>query len=286
MEPRSRFVPGADGLRLHALEWSSEGVPFVLLHGFGNEAHIWDDLARVVAAYYRTLALDLRGHGDSDPDPEAGYDHVSMARDVEAATEGLGFERLVLLGHSMGGRVALRFAGKHPERMAGLILVDTGPDLDPRGVTRIRLETGRQTLAFESTAAYEELLGSLYPSARPETLARLAITGLRPLSDGRYERKLDPALSRRHESVSSEEWRAWADAETKVLWDALARIPCPILIVRGAASDVLSSDTAERMVEAAPRATLVEIPRASHSVMLDNPEGLRSAVAEFALTDA
>jgi pimeloyl-ACP methyl ester carboxylesterase len=286
MEPRSRFVPGADGLRLHALEWSREGLPFVLLHGFGNEAHFWDELAQVVAPYYRTLAFDLRGHGDSDSDPEAGYDHVSMARDIEAAIEALGLERLVLLGHSMGGRVALRFAGEHPERMAGLILVDTGPDLDLRGVTRIRLESGRQALTFESTAEYEELLGQLYPSARPQTLARLASTGLRRLSDGRYERKIDPALPRRHESVSTEEWRAWADAETKVLWDALERIPCPILIIRGAASDVLSPETAERMAEASPRATLVEIERASHSVMLDNPEGLRGAVADFALTDA
>jgi pimeloyl-ACP methyl ester carboxylesterase len=286
MEPRSRFVPGADGLKLHALEWSSEGLPFVLLHGFGNEAHFWDDLAPIVAPYYRTLAFDLRGHGDSDPAPEAGYDHVSMVRDVEAATEALGFERFVLLGHSMGGRVALRFAGQQPERMAGLILIDTGPDLDLRGVTRIRLESGQQALTFESTAEYEELLARLYPAARPQTLARLATTGLRRLPDGRYERKLDPALPRQHESVSPEDWRAWANAETKALWEALAHIPCPTLIVRGAASDVLSPETAERMAETAPRATLVEIERASHSVMLDNPEALQSAVADFALTDA
>ena len=114
MEPRSRFVPGADGVKLHALEWSSEGLPFVLLHGFGNEAHFWDDLAPIVAPYYRTLAFDLRGHGDSDPDPEADYDHVSMMHDVEAAAEALGFERLVLLGHSMAAAWHSALQGSSP----------------------------------------------------------------------------------------------------------------------------------------------------------------------------
>ena len=75
MDVLSRRVPGADGLELHLLEWSRDGVPFLLLHGFGNEAHIWDDLAPVMAPHYRTLALDLRGHGDSDRDAEARYDY-------------------------------------------------------------------------------------------------------------------------------------------------------------------------------------------------------------------
>ena len=64
MQPTSRFVPGADGNRIRVLEWSREGVPLLLLHGFGNEAHIWDDLAPAVAPYYRTIAVDHRGHGD------------------------------------------------------------------------------------------------------------------------------------------------------------------------------------------------------------------------------
>ena len=153
------FTTGADGLTLHALEWSREGVPLVLLHGFGNEAHIWDDFAPMLAPHYRTLALDHRGHGDSDWDPKARYELEAMVRDLEAVTEALEIERLVLIGHSLGGRVATVFAGHHPERMAGLVLVDIGPDLDARGVTRIRMDIGtNRQPTFASVAEYASAL--------------------------------------------------------------------------------------------------------------------------------
>ncbi len=84
MESRSRRVKGADGLDLRLLEWSEAGVPLLLLHGFGNEAHIWDDFAPEVAPYYRTLALDHRGHGESSWDSERRYDLDTLVRDVEA----------------------------------------------------------------------------------------------------------------------------------------------------------------------------------------------------------
>ena len=271
MEPESIRIPGADGLTLHALVWSGEGVGMLLLHGFGN---------------YRTVALDLRGHGDSDADPEGRYDHESMARDVKAAADFLGMERLVLIGHSMGGRVALRFAGAHPDRIAGLVVIDTGPELDARGTTRIRLETGKRSPLFDSLEEYEGLLSNLYPAARPETLARMARHGLRRRDDGRYERKIDSGFVTRQESVTEEQRRAWSEQESKALWDAIAKLPCPILVVRGAASDVLGAQTADRMVEAARNARLVEIPRAGHSVMVDNPDAFRDAVTDFVLGDA
>ncbi len=255
MKPTSKRLPGADGLTLHALEWSATGVPLVLLHGFGNEAHFWDDLAPALAPYYRTIAIDLRGHGDSDRDPEARYDHLSMARDLEALTETLGISRLALIGHSLGGRVALRFAGRNPDRLAGLVLVDSGPDLDARGTTRIRLDTSQQEPTFGSVEEYAQLLHRIYPAARPGSLARLAQTGVRETSDGRYERKLDPALFRRQAKTSEKERRAWAETESKALWQALGRIECPTLVVRGAASDVLSADVADRMVETTRRGT-------------------------------
>ena len=138
--PVSIRVGGAHGLSLHALEWSKEGVPLVLLHGFSNEAHIWDDVAPIVAPYYRTLAFDLRGHGDSDRDAERRYEYDAHVADLEEATAALGIERMVLVGHSFGGRVAMFFAGRHPERVAGLVIVDSGPEHDPRGSLRIRLE--------------------------------------------------------------------------------------------------------------------------------------------------
>ena len=120
MQPTSRRIEVSDGLSLHALEWSTEGVPMILIHGFGNEAHIWDDFAPRVAEHYRVIAISLRGHGDSDWDPERRYDYTDHLADLEAITTQLGIERMVLVGHSLGGRVAMLYAGRHPEQLAGL----------------------------------------------------------------------------------------------------------------------------------------------------------------------
>jgi pimeloyl-ACP methyl ester carboxylesterase len=282
MQPTDRRVRGDGGLDLHLLEWSTQGVPLLLLHGFGNEAHIWDDFAPVVSPYYRTLALDHRGHGDSAWDPQGRYDHDTLVRDVEAVTAALGIQRLVIIAHSLGGRVATLFAGRHPERMAGLVLVDIGPELDPRGTTRIRMEIeGNREPSFGSVDEYARLLSLNYPAARPHALARMALHGVRRLENGRFVPKLDPALrgaGSRSAQTSSEE------DLTRAQWQALARIPCPTLVVRGAASDVLSADVAERMAqEVLPKGSLAVIARAGHSVMTDNPDGFRDAVAGFVL---
>jgi pimeloyl-ACP methyl ester carboxylesterase len=283
MQPTSRTVPGADGLTLRLLEWSSEGVPFLMLHGFGNEAHIWDDLAPVLAPHYRVLALDQRGHGDSEGDPEGRYDFESMARDVEAVCEALGIERLVVCGHSMGGRVSMRFAGRNPEKMAGLIVVDVGPELDERGVSRITQEAQREKPVFDSVDQYAALLARNYPATRARGIARMAKNELRERPDGRYELKLKWDLAKLRESRTPEEAEAYAREETKILWEILETVPCPTLVVRGAASDVLSPEIADRMEEVIPNGELVVIPQAAHSVMVDNPEAFEAAIVRFAL---
>jgi len=286
MEPRSTTVKGALGLDLHLLQWSDEGVPLLLLHGFGNEAHIWDDFAPSVAPYYRTLALDHRGHGDSAWDPECRYEHETMAADVASVLDGLGIERAVLVGHSLGGRVATLFTGDQPERVAGLVLVDVGPDLDPRGISRIRTETESSVdPVFSSVDEYLRLLSLHYPAARPDALLRMARQGLRQRDDGRYVLKMDPALrgAMRVEETpdaAAERERATSAAQ----WAALARATCPTLVVRGAASDILAPDVADRMVdEVLANGRLAVVPQAGHSVMTDNPEGFRDAVATFVL---
>jgi len=286
MQPVSRLVRGAHGLRLHLLEWSQEGVPLLLLHGFGNDAHIWDDFAPSVAPFYRTLALDHRGHGDSAWDPERRYDHDAMVADVEAVTEELGISRLVLIGHSLGGRIATLFAGRHPERLAGFVIVDVGPEVDARGKLRIRMDVEAQpNPVFDSVAEYARMLSLAYPAAAPAVLARMAQHGLRRREDGRYELKMDPAL---RGSFSGRESPEQAEARERELaltsWDALAKIPCPALVVRGAASDILSPDVADRMAdEVLPQGRLAIVARAGHSVMTDNPEGFREAVCDFVL---
>lgn len=284
MQPRSIRLPGTHGLKLHALEWSQEGTLLLFLHGFSNDAHVWDWVAPVVAPHYRVIALDQRGHGDSDADPEGRYDHETMALDTNAALESLGVSRAVIVGHSMGGRVAMRFAGLFPEKLAGLVIVDSAPDLDARGTTRISLDVQQQDWSFASAADYERVLQRQYAVTAPEILAKLAAHWTRKRADGRYELKLDPGFMKARKGVSAEDAKAWSEQEAKHLWAALAKLPCPALVVRGAASDVMSAEVADRMVdEVIPRAVLETVARAGHSVMLDNPAAFETALTGFVL---
>jgi pimeloyl-ACP methyl ester carboxylesterase len=246
---------------------------------------VWDRAAPLVAPHYRTLALDMRGHGDSGYDDEGRYDHQTMAEDVEAALASLEIERVVLVGHSMGGRVAMHFAGRNPDRVAGFVIVDSGPDLDARGTTRIRMETESAEIAFNSVKEYERALVALYPVADPKWMAELAVHWSRERPDGRFEPKLDPRFRKwRGSDMSEDEMRARSKEESQRLWKALEGTTCPTVVVRGAASDVLSPETADRMVdEVLANGTLVVVARASHSVMLDNPVDFNEALTDFVL---
>ena len=288
MQPKDLRVKGSTGGELHLLEWSSEGVPMLLLHGFGNEAHIWDDFAPIVAPHYRTLALDHRGHGRSDWDREGRYDIDTLADDVETVTAALGIERMVLVAHSLGGRVATVFAGRHPERIAGLVIVDIGPEVDLRGSLRIRQDVeSNLSPVFDSVEEYARALSLSYPAAQPEALRRMALHGVRRREDGRFELVMDPALrgitAGRNASAEAEQQE---NALRQRMWDALAALACPVLVVRGAASDILSPETADRMVdEVLQNGRLAVVAQAGHSVMTDNPRGFNDAVASFVLSD-
>jgi pimeloyl-ACP methyl ester carboxylesterase len=288
MQPRDLRVKGSQGGELHLLEWSTEGVPMLLLHGFGNEAHIWDDFAPIVAPHYRTLALDHRGHGQSGWDPEGRYAIDHLVDDVETVTAALGIDRVVLVAHSLGGRVGTIFAGRHPERIAGFVIVDIGPETDPRGSMRIRQDVeANLTPVFASPEEYARALSLSYPAAAPEALRRMAHHGLRRRADGRFELAMDPAwrgiTAGRGSSFDAEQQERELQ---KRMWDALAALPCPVLVVRGAASDILSPEVADRMVDdVLQNGRLAVVPQAGHSVMTDNPSGFNDAVAAFVLSD-
>ena len=121
--PDDRTIQG-DGVRLHARDWGGSGQAVVLLHGLASNARIWDGVAsRLAGAGLRVVALDQRGHGDSEQ-PASGYDFAAVGRDLAAALTALGIERPVLAGHSWGAHVALEFAADRPGGIAGLALID------------------------------------------------------------------------------------------------------------------------------------------------------------------
>jgi pimeloyl-ACP methyl ester carboxylesterase len=289
--PRSLRVPGAHDLSLHVLEWSRGGPPLLFLHGFGHSARIWQPFALPLARCYRSLALDQRGHGDSDRDPEYRYHHAAIARDLEVVLDHLEIESVVLVSHSMGGYASLRFAARHPQRVAKLVLVDAGPELSASSrATRGEAREPRN-LDFAGPDDYTRILARLYPRARVQALAELAPHWLRQRADGRFEPKLDPAFLRPKSAADPDNRRkfdrqAWARQEEARLWDCLSQVSCPTLVVRGALSPYLSQATVARMVdEVLPDGRSITVPDAGHVIMLENPEALNEALSAFLLPE-
>lgn len=292
MEPTVLRVPGADGVELNLLEWSHEGLPLLLLHGFANEAHIWDDFVPSIAAYYRVLALDLRGHGDSDWHPDASYDYDDYVADLESLIDHFGFDRVVLVAHSLGGRVSMLYGGRHPEKLAGLVIVDSAPELDNRGTARISLDVVQhRDPSFASVGEYEQLLVHNYPAATSAAIRRMATHELKQREDGRFVLKMDTRFRAAVASATSDDgpldaktMEAHHEKHRDAMWEALRKLACPTLVVRGAASDFLNADIADRMVEdELERGELAVVAQAGHSVMTDNPEGFAEAVGRFVL---
>jgi pimeloyl-ACP methyl ester carboxylesterase len=262
-----------NGLNLHYLDWGPPTAPpVVLLHGITGHARVWDHLAERLVPGRRVLALDQRGHGDSDPAPDDDYRVATMADDLAAFVSSLGLDRFALLGHSMGGRIAIQYAAAHAARLERLIVVDIGPDIELAGLQRVRDMMAQSPERIESEDWAVEYIRRANPRQDPHLLRERVRHGLKRLPDGgltwKYAKGLrDMMRAGRRDAVD--------------LWEPLPRIPCPTLIVRGADSDILSPEVAKKMTGRLAEGRLVEIAGAGHTVPADRPEDFVRQVRAF-----
>jgi pimeloyl-ACP methyl ester carboxylesterase len=272
-EPRDRTL-SLRGLQIHFVEWGDTAAPpLVLLHGITGHARTWDTLATALTADWRVLALDQRGHGDSAAAPDGDYGVGAMADDLGAFADTLGLATFTLLGLSMGGRVAMGFAGAHPRRVERLVIVDIAPDIHPPGMTRIRAQIANAPEAIES----EEWAVETAMAANP----RADVGELRHRIKHALRREPDGTLTWKYARDVREMMRRGGRREPLDLWERLTHITCPTLLVRGAESDVLSPELAQRMLAALPDGRLVEVPRAGHTVPGDRPAEFVEVVRRF-----
>jgi pimeloyl-ACP methyl ester carboxylesterase len=275
VQPTDKRVT-VNGLHFHYLDWGTAGKPpIVLLHGLRGHAHSWDSLSAAICADYHVLALDQRGRGDSDWAKDGVYTTEAYVTDLLGFTEALRLDSFALAGHSMGGRNAMAFSARYPQRVQKLIIVDIGPTSDPRGGERIRREIVEVPEAFDTFDAVVAYISAQNRYASAEILRRRLVYMTKPLPNGKIGWRYDPAIR--------EQWRKGVPA-SEDLWPALRRITCPTLIVRGVESDVLSPEVARQMLAAMPRARVVEIQRSAHMVFEDNPDDFLLAVSEFLKT--
>jgi pimeloyl-ACP methyl ester carboxylesterase len=264
--PSSEVVE-IDGLRFHYLDWGGDGPPLLMLHGFTGHAHTWDKTAAALSDRYHVLALDQRGHGDTDWAPR--YGSRPMIDDVAHFLDTLGLDRIVLMGLSMGGMVSYLFAAAHPERVERLIVLDIGPEIDRTGMKRITSGlTESDVFDTEDEAVAQARAAN--PRPTDADLYHRVSYNLRKTNDGKLTYKWDKALrdgsAARDDHTTAEQWEAWRT------------IRSPILLVRGDDSDILSEATAERMLQENPNVQMVTVADCGHSITLDRPEGLIEAL--------
>ena len=262
-----------NGVTLHYLDWGpATAPPVVLLHGITGHARVWDHLAERLVPGRRVLALDQRGHGDSDAAPDDDYRVATMADDLAAFAGSLGLERFALLGHSMGGRIAIQYAAAHAGRLERLVIVDIGPEIELAGLQRVRDMMSKSPERIESEEWAVEYIRRANPLQDLDLLRQRVHHGLKRLPDGELTWKYAKGLR--------DMMRA-GRRDTVDLWEPLARIPCPTLVVRGAESDILSPEVAKRMTEHLPDGRLVEISGAGHTVPADRPDDFVGHVRAF-----
>lgn len=263
-----------DGLRLHYLDWGRRGQPPLLfLHGGRLTAHTWDLVALALRPEFHCLALDQRGHGDSDWSEKLDYGPEANAHDIDAWIEHLGVERPVLIGQSLGGLHAITYAAKADRALAGIALIDVGPGIEPAGAQRI------VDFALEDPGpgSFEDFVNRAMAFNRrrdPRLLRRSLLHNLRRLPDGRWTWKHDPRRATREYFESTK-------ASVERLRDRIDAVTCPVLVIRGAESDVYSDSEAAAFAQLLPDGRWATVASAGHNVQGDNPAGLVEVLCDF-----
>jgi pimeloyl-ACP methyl ester carboxylesterase len=274
VEP-SEFVLPTDGyaelggLRFHWLDWGNAHLPHVLLlHGGSLTAHTWDMAVLGLRHKYHFVALDQRGHGDTEWTPEQQFELDSsdlMLEDTRAFVDYLGWSGFALVGMSMGGINAIRYAARHSDAVAALGIVDVAPVSMGEG-QREMADYREATDVLDNFEDFVDRSKKFMPHRAEAHLRYSLHHSLKPTADDRYTWKRD--MRPRPSVVVSEEETARHTAQR---WAEVAAIDVPTLLFRGANSKILSVGAASQMIETLRTGRLVTIERATHNVHSDNP---------------
>jgi len=258
------------GLRFFYREWpcrsNDSRDQLVLLHGASGNVASWEPIAAGLQEKFDLLAIDLRGHGYSSWDPDGDYSARTMADDVSKIISAFNFNSYSLIGHSMGGRVAIALAENPPAGLRRLVIEDIRPQ--PHSLMGVPRQ--------ERFASFEEAI-SMFLESNPNALAEAQAWAKRLMrtEDGaltwQFDRVMrDPNVDRGH--MSAEE-----------AWSSFLNITVPTLVIRGETSELLKANEADDMAASGQNCRLVTIPNAGHRVHGDQPDAFLEAVMPFLL---
>jgi pimeloyl-ACP methyl ester carboxylesterase len=270
-----------NSVSLAVREWPgpAKGPAVVCIHGLTANHTCWASVADVLSPAYRLIAYDLRGRGESDK-PDKGYSLALHNEDLAGLLDHFGLKKAVLIGHSLGAHIALRFAAMHPERVAKLVLVDGGLDVRAEVLDSLRPAINRLGVEFPSLDMFLGFVRAL------------------PMFDGRWNDYLEryfrydvevlPAGTVRSKAARHAIEEEIANLERERLWVWHHRVKAPTLIFRAPdglltpTDCLMTQEEAEAIAHAIPRSKLVVVPGTNHyTVLLGQNRKVKTALRAF-----
>lgn len=266
-----RHWQSADGLTLHYRDYpgAQDRPPVLCLPGLTRNARDFEGLAARLSPRWRVICPDMRGRGDSAyAKNSATYSPMQYVSDVNALLEQAGIERFVAVGTSLGGLMTMILAMVDAGRIAGVVLNDIGPVIEAEGLARIRDYVGQGSTFptwMHAARGLEEDHGGAFPDYQLSDWLAMAKRVMVLNSNGRIVYDYDMKIAEPFEKPGGE---AGVD-----MWPGLMALSgCPVLMLRGELSDILSMDTLTQMAHRLPHAEAVTVPRIGHAPTLDEPE--------------
>lgn len=276
MGPIEFFIEASDKTALWVRTWGNcQNPAIILVHGLDQNSIVWTTFAEYLSEHYFVAAFDLRGNGLSDHAPLGNYQTDRLCLDLYQVCEALKVSQVHLVGHSLGGKLCLKYVAHYSESVLSLILVDAAPILNDQ-VYRFLKQKYEHPTAFTSVEDYKVFLRSNYLLCTEKDIDRLAATNIRmvgkqilPNTDPRF---LKAALCE------------GGILRLENAWSLLERLVIPVLVIQGELSSVLTDALVARMRTHLSRLHAIKIPRAGHSIMLDQPKSLATSLELFLLT--
>ncbi len=272
----------AGGVSLAVHEWPGTGPAIVCIHGLTANHVCWLSMADILAPKHRLIGYDLRGRGDSDK-PPAGYSLDQHGRDLLALLDHFGLKKAILMGHSLGAHIALKFSVAHPERVSKMVLVDGGMDVRAEIIDSLGPAINRLGVEFPSIDAFLGIIRRLpmFTGRWNDYLERYFRYDVETLPGGAVRSKASKA------AIAEE----LANLQRERLWVYHHQVTCPTLIFRAPDGLLTSTDclmtqaeaiAAIAMSRAIPRSKLVLVPKTNHyTVLLGKNPRVKSALQAF-----
>lgn len=272
MADNAGFFESHDGLKLYYRDFGADqpGTPVICLPGLTRNSRDFEDLANYLSDRRRVLTCDFRGRGFSEYDEHwENYHPPTYVQDTWTLLDHLGIDKVIVVGTSLGGLCAMVMAATNGDRLAGVVMNDIGPEINPAGIARVQEYTGRvpPVKSWEEAAQQtRDIYGDWLPGLNDEDWDKMARRAYRAGEDGVPRLDMDPNIGEAVRKVGPQKGDPWA------LFDALA--DKPVTLLWGVMSDILTEDIVDRMKARKPDLNVVPVPKRGHVPLLNEPECL------------